>query len=201
MIFDFPNIRFEDNEWIYLIIRYLEGWTEIPLNETNGYDLDELKFYDGLLGTLLKHTEKVLKYAPNFANKEFVNSWKYQGKMYRVIHPHYVPVDGSQEPRLIMPEVNYHRMITHWTSDYTFKGLLATAKIFDDEEYIILEADTGDHLAFDVNKFRQVNNAQEIYTQGENEIIFPMYQENIKEYRMTINEFIRMKTQEQPLNG
>ena len=28
-------------------------------------------------------------------------------------------------------------------------------------------------MAFDVNKFRQVNNAQEIYTQGENEIIFP----------------------------
>ena len=83
------------------------------------------------------------------------------------------------------------------SEQFTFK--ICTAKIFDDEEYIILEADTGDHLAFDVNKFRQVNNAQEIYTQGENEIIFPMYKENIKEYRMTINEFIKMKTQEEIL--
>ena len=65
--------------------------------------------------------------------------------------------------------------------------------IFDDEEYIILEADTREHLAFDVNKFREVNDVQEPYTQGENEIIFPMYKENIKEYRMTINEFVSMK--------
>ena len=73
---------------------------------------------------------------------------------------------------------------------------MATAKIFDDEEYIILEADTGDHLAFDVNKFRQVNNVQEIYTQDENEIIFPMYQDNTQEYRMTIKEFIEKKQEE-----
>ena len=90
--------------------------------------------------------------------------------------------NDSIEPHTVMPEVNYHGMITHWTSDYTFEGLLATAKIFDDDEYIILEADTGDHLAFDVNKFRQVNNAQEIYTQDENEIIFPMYQDNTQEH-------------------
>lgn len=62
--------------------------------------------------------------------------------------------------------------------------------------YIILEADTGDHLAFDVNKFRQVNNAQEIYTQDENEIIFPMYHDNTQEYRMTIKEFIEKKQEE-----
>ena len=125
-----------------------------------------------------------------------MDSWKYQGKLYRVIHPHYVFDDDSVEPRTVMPEVNYHRMITHWTSDYTFKGLLATAKIFDDEKYIILEADTGEHLAFDVNSFRKANNVIEPYTQGENEIIFPMYQENIKEYRMSIQEFIKKKQEE-----
>ena len=95
--------------------------------------------------------------------------------------------NDSIEPHTIMPEVNYHRMVTHWTSDYTFTGLLATAKIFDDEEYIILEADTREHLAFDVNKFRKVNDAQEPYTQGENEIIFPMYKENIKEKLTYLN--------------
>ena len=192
MIFDF-NMSFTDDEWKSIIIEYLRVWTGIPLTTNGGYDIEELKFFDGLLGTLLKQTEHLEREYPSMLDKEFVDSWKYQGKIYRVIHSHYVHDAHSTEPRIIMPEVEYHRMITHWTSYYTFEGLLATAKIFDDEEYIILEADTGDHIAFDVNKFRQVNKAQEIYTQGENEIIFPMYKENIKEYRMTINEFIEIK--------
>ena len=193
-------MTFTDDEWKIIIIEYLRVWTNIPLSTNEGYDIEDLKFFDGLLGTLLKHTELLLKECPSFLDKEFVDSWKYQGKLYRVIHPHYVFDDDSIEPRTIMPEVDYHRMITHWTSDYTFNGLLATHKISDDEEYIILEADTGDHLAFDVNKFRQVNNVQETYTQGENEIIFPMYKENITEYRMTINECIKTKEREQGSN-
>ena len=192
MIFNF-NMSFADDKWKLIILEYLRVWTEIPLTSNDGYDVEDLKFFDGLLGTLLKHTEFLMKKWPSILDKEFVDSWKYQGKLYRVMHPHYMFDADSIEPRTIMPEVNYHRMITHWTSDYTFKGLLATAKIFDDEEYIILEADTREHLAFDVNKFREVNDVQEPYTQGENEIIFPMYKENIKEYRMTINEFVSMK--------
>lgn len=195
MIFNF-NMSFTDDEWKGIIIEYLRIWTGIPLTTNGGYDIEDLKFFDGLLGTLLKHTEFTLKEYPSFLDKEFVDSWKYQGKLYRVIHPHYVPDNNSIEPQIIMPEVIYHGMIAHWTSDYTFKGLLATAKIFDDEEYIILEADTGNHLAFDVNKFRKANDVIEPYTQGENEIIFPMYQENIKEYRMTIQEFIKKKQEE-----
>lgn len=196
MIFNKPNVNFTDEGWIEIIKEYLNGWTEIPLHPSNGYDIDELKFYDGLLGTLLKDTEFFIKNDPTLVNKKFVDSWKYQGKLYRVIHPHYVFDDDSVEPRTVMPEVNYHRMITHWTSDYTFKGLLATSKIFDDEEYIILEADTGEHLAFDVNKFRKKHNCRKWNTEKEREIIFPMHRENTKEYRMTINEFIKMKKQE-----
>lgn len=196
MIFNF-NMSFTDDEWKLIIIEYLRLWTGVPLTSNGGYDIEDLKFFDGLLGTLLKHTELLIKEYPSFLDKEFVDSWKYQGRLYRVIHPLYEPDDNSTEPRIIMPEVNYHRMITHWTSDYTFEGLLRSNKIFDDEEYIILEADTGNHLAFDVNKFRKANNAEERYTQGEEEIIFPMYEECIKEYRITINKFIKMKEQEE----
>lgn len=195
MIFNF-NMSFTDDEWKLIILEHLRVWTGISLTTNGGYDIEDLKFFDGLLGTLLKHTEYVLKEYPSYLDKEFVDSWKYQGKLYRVLHPHYVFDKDSVEPHTMMPEVNYHGMITHWTNDYTFKGLLATAKIFDDEEYIILEADTGEHLAFDVNKFRKANNVIEPYTQGENEIIFPMYKENIKEYRMTIQEFIKKKQEE-----
>ncbi len=199
MIFNFPSIEFEDEEWKYIILRYLKGWTEIPLTTNDGYDIEELKFFDGFLGTLLKQTESLMADPYADVDNEFVDSWKYHGKLYRIMHPHYVFDDGVIEPRTIMPEVNYHRMITHWTSDYTFKGLLKSNKIFDDEEYIILEADTGDHLAFDVNKFRKANNAEERYTQGEEEIIFPMYKECIKEQKTTIKKFIEMKKQEAKL--
>ena len=195
MIFNFPNMRFSDDAWKYMILQYLKEWTEIPLTTNDGYDIEELKFFDGFIGTLLKQTKALMSEYPSFLDKEFVDSWKYQGKLYRVIHPHYVFDDGVIEPRTIMPEVNYHSMITHWTSDYTFSRLMY--KLSPDEKYIILEADTGDHLAFDVNKFREANNVIEPYTQGENEIIFPMYKECIKEYRMTINEFIEMKEQEE----
>ena len=192
MIFNFTYPNFTDEEWIYIISKYLKGFTEIPLSVTSGYNFEDLKFYDGLLGTLLKHTEYISTNYPQELNKKFVNSWKYQGKLYRVLHVNY-----NAQCRYALPEVNYHGMITHWTDDYTFKGLMH--KLSDDEEYIILEADTKEHFAFNVNKFRKVSKCEEFYTKNEREFIFPMYKENIKEYRMTIKEFIRMKEQEEML--
>ena len=194
MIFDKLNVNFTDEEWIQIIKEYLNGWTEIPLNSTNGYDIEELKFYDGLLGTLLKDTERFIKNDPTLLNKKFVDSWKYQGKLYRVIHKKYASYEDFCEGKLTMPEVEYHRMISHWTDDYTFKGLMY--KLSADTEYIILETDTADHLAFDVNKFRKNYHCRNRNTEKEREIIFPMYRENTKEYRMTINEFVKMKKQE-----
>lgn len=199
MIFDIPNINLNDEEWIYIITEYLNGWTEIPLSLSDGYDVDKLKFYDGLLGTLLKETEKLLKLAPAYINREFVDSWKYQGKLYRVIHSHYDFDDEESEPHRVMPNVDYHRLITHWTDDYTFEGL--TYKLPTDCEYIILEAETRDRIAFDVNRFRKIYHCERPFTQKEREIIFPMYKENIKEYSMTINEFIELKNRRSCFNG
>ncbi len=196
MIFNKPNVNFFDNERIEIIKEYLNGWTEIPLSTSSGYDIDELKFYDGLLGTLLKDTEFLINNAPSYVNKDFVESWKYQGKLYRVIHG-FCMLDENDEEKYIMPEVDYHGMISHWTDDYMFSGL--KYKLPPDCEYIILETDTKGHLAFDVNKFRKTYNCENPFTEKECEIIFPMYKENTKEYRMTINEFIKMK--EQDING
>lgn len=86
-----------------------------------------------------------------------------------------------------MPKVEYHGMISHWTKDYTFKGFLH--KLPSKQKYIILEADTQDHIGFDVNKFRKEYDCEKPNTEIEQEIIFPMYKDCIKEYRMTINEF------------
>ena len=59
----------------------------------------------------------------------------------------------------------------------------------------ILEADTQNHIAFDVNKFRKQYDCENPFTAKEREIVFPMYKECIEEYRMTVNEFIHIKTQ------
>ena len=189
MIFNVTYPDFTDKEWIGIIAKYLKGFTEIPLCSSEGYDFEDLKFYDGLLGTLLKHTEYMSTNYPQRLNKKFVNSWKYQGVLYRVLHSNY-----DSQLRYALPEVKYHGMITHWTDDYTFKGLMH--KLSGDEEYIILEADTKERFAFNVNKFRKVYKCEEFYTKNEREFIFPMYKENIKEYRMTIKEFIKMKEQQ-----
>ena len=192
MIFNLPNVRFQDEEWIYILAQVLNGWTEIPLSPFAGYSQDEIKFYDGIMGTLLKQTEKVLEEYPEILDKRFINSWKYQGKLYRVIHE--APVEDARYRdgfRMQLPKVDYHGMITHWTDDFRFEGLMY--KLSSESESIILEADTGKHIAFDVNGFRKEYGFENKYLEGEREIIFPMYKECIKEYRMSIEEFISIK--------
>jgi hypothetical protein len=194
MIFDMPSIYLSDDDWIYFLSRCLKGWTEIPLSQTNGYDKDVLKFYDGIIGLLLKQTERFQKMYPNALNTEFVNAWKYQGRIYRVIHSRIEENNRNKSGYSCrLPKVEYHGRITHWTTDYTFYAL---HKLSRSTKYIILEADTKEHIAFDINGFREKYECLEEYTKGEQEIIFPMYKECIKEYRMTINEFVEMKNKE-----
>ena len=71
MIFNLPNIPFNDNDWICILINYLNGWTEIPLNSTYGYNWDDLKFYDGFIGYLIKQTEYYLRENPDILDKQF----------------------------------------------------------------------------------------------------------------------------------
>lgn len=194
MVFNFPSIDIADGEWIYMVSRYLKGWTETPLTISGGYCIETLKFYDGFIGTLLKHTESLSKEYGIYLNQRFVNSWKYQGKLYRVLH---CCPKSAKSRKVQLPKVDYHGMISHWTDDYTFSGL--QYKLNPDAEYIILEADTGDHFAFDVNGFRKEYGCEERFTEKEREYIFPMYKECIKEYRMSIKEFVERKKQEELL--
>lgn len=194
MIIDEPNMYFKDEDWIYILINYLNGWTEIPLSNSGGYNINKLKFYDGFIGYLLKQTEQFLKEYPDILDKKFVNSWQYQGKLYRIIHQIEVENEDTENGYSFkLPDVEYHGMISHWTDDFTFQGLMY--KLNTETPYIILEADTQDHIAFDVNKFRKQYNCENPYTAKEREIIFPMYKECIKEYHMSVNEFVHIKTQ------
>lgn len=192
MIFYMPNIHFTDEEWIYILIQYLNGWTEIPLNPSEGYNLDKLKFYDGFIGFLLKQIEYCLEEYPDILDRNFINSWKYKGKLFRVIHPRIIENNKTKTGHsLRLPKVQYHGMISHWTDDYTFKGL---HKLNRKTKYIILEADTQNHIGFDVNKFRKKYDCEKTFTEKEREIIFPMYKECIiKEHHLTIEDFIKLK--------
>lgn len=194
MVFYMPNMQLTDEDWIYILINYLNGWTEIPLSNSGDYDKDKLKFYDGFIGYLIKQTERFLTLKGNYdiLDKDFINSWKFQGKIYRIIHQIEVEDENAEDGYSYeLPDVEYHGMISHWTDDYTFQGLMY--KLNDKTPYIILEADTQEHLAFDVNKFRQTYNCENPYTAKEREIIFPMYKDCIKEYHMSVSEFIQMK--------
>lgn len=192
MLLSESGVEFENEEWMIILIRYLHAWTEIPLNPTCGYDLENLEFFNGLIGYLIKTTEYNLRNYPEMLDEIFIDSWKYEGKLYRVLHPHLVEDSEAEDGvSLLLPEVDYHGMITHWTDDYTFSGLMY--KLNAEEEYIILEADTKEHIAFDVNKFRKVYDFENPYTAKEREFIFPMYKDCIKEYRMSIKDFISLK--------
>jgi hypothetical protein len=101
------------------------------------------------------------------SEKEIVDSWKYQGKLYRLMHecPH-----SKKRGKYILPKVIYHGMIAHWTSDYTFEWL--KSEFGRDHKYIILEADTRERFAFDVNRFRENYGCRTPFTEKEREIIF-----------------------------
>ena len=76
MIFNLPSVHFSDDEWIYILSVVLKGWTEVPLSQLSGYNKDNLKFFDGVIGLLLKQTEKTLVEYPDVLNHEFVNYYE-----------------------------------------------------------------------------------------------------------------------------
>lgn len=185
-------LKMQEDELEYLLIHYLKSWTEIPLERNARYDKNELLFYDGFIGMVLKRAEELVRYQPEYLNDELIRSFLYQGKLYRVIHP--CRIDDrrcKQGFRYGLPKVDYHGMITHWTKDRTFESL--RHKLSCREKYIILEADTKDRVAFDINKFRKNNGIIEQFTQDEEEVIFPMYKDYITEYRMSIEQFNEIK--------
>ena len=192
----FSDFKMIGQNEIVLLAQLLKGWTEIPLSPGGGYNKEKVCYYDAHIGSIIRDAEELLSGQWNGTyDSGFLESWKYQGKLFRVIHPS--PHEDKRYTdgyRLALPKIDYHRMISHWTDDYTFSGLMY--KLSDKVEYIILEAETGNHIAFDVNGFRRKYGFEERYTEKEREFIFPMYKECIKEYRMSIAEFVRKKQEE-----
>ena len=97
---------------------------------------------------------------------ESVNTWKYTGKVYRVI--------GCKPDK-----VEYHDMIASWTNNplafADFNHLICTVK------YTFLIGHTGKNWAFDVNKYRRIIGDMHQFTEYESEIILPMNKKYVKD--------------------
>lgn len=175
---------------MYIIAVTMRQFREFPLCNNEGYDEEGLRFYDGVLGSLIRMRNKM-----RLAQKErdvqkipeyeaFASKWVYQGDIYRVIGEAYVYEDGDDEPHMEMPEIKWHGMIASWSSSYDFTT--GFNHIYSDAKYTIIHANTGDSVGIDANKLGKYLGYYNPYTEEENEVIFPM----VKEFVVKVYEEI-----------
>lgn len=130
----------------------------------------------GFIKSLTPETNNDLMAKLNAVNED-INSWKYVGKIYRVI-------DCRKS------QVEYHRLIASWTdTPEAFKQFNHLCK---KHRYSFLIADTGKDWAFDVNKYRNNTKNRHCYTEHESEIIFPMDKQYVVDlFYGTLEEFYK----------
>ena len=130
----------------------------------------------GFIKSLTPETNNDLTAKLNAVDED-INSWKYVGKIYRVI-------DCRKS------QVKYHQLIASWTdTPEAFKQFNHLCK---KHRYSFLIADTGKDLAFDVNKYRNNTNNRHCYTEHESEIIFPMNKQYVVDlFYGTLEEFYK----------
>lgn len=180
---------------MYMIAITMHQFREFPLCSGEGYDEEGLRFYDGVLGNLIRTRDKMRRAQNELGIQEmpeyeaFVSKWAYQGDIYRVIGEMYVHEDGNDEPHTEMPEIKWHGMIASWSSSYDFTT--GFNHIYPDAKYTIIHANTGDSVGIDANKLGDYVGGYNPHTVGENEVIFPMKKEFVvKVYKeITPNEF------------
>ena len=162
----------------YILAITMEQFREFPLC-SGGYNEEKLRFYDGVLGSLMRTRDVMIKSPVYDLLKEFAEfslHWEYQGNIYRVIDKAYVyPKDENKEPYRRMPSIKWHGMIASWSSSYDFTT--GFNHIYPNEKYTIIHANTGNSAGIDVNKFSEYLECYNVHTACENEIIFPMKKE------------------------
>lgn len=169
----------------YVFNMAIDRWTERP-QLGDGYNERLLKLYDALIWTVVENFKEYRKslidtiksqekrrqkkddfmFFPIADSRpaledldDFINTWKYQGIIYRVIDCH-------------IDKVKYHGKIASWTDDINaFSDFNHLSK---SQEYTFLIGDTKNEWGFDVNKYRDNIDVKHIYTEHESEIIFPM---------------------------
>ena len=160
----------------YMIAVTLGQFREIPLC-SGGYDEEGLRFYDGVLGNLMRMRDRMVESGcinaiPDFL--EFSSKWEYHGVVYRVLDKVNV-YPKNAEPYRRVPAIKWHGMIASWSSSYDFTT--GFNHIYSDAKYTIIHGNTRNSAGIDVNKFSEYLGCYNQYTACENEIIFPMKKE------------------------
>lgn len=109
--------------------------------------------------------------------EEDIKSWKYTGRLYRVIN--------CKESR-----IEYHQLIASWVKNpKAFKDFNQLCK---SQKYSFLIGKTGRDWAFDVNMYRKHTENRHPNTEYETEVILPMNQKYIVDlFYGTLEEFYR----------
>lgn len=157
-----------------------------------GYNEEDLRFYDGVLGNLIRTRDLYVdkgfpKSKSNFL--EFTTNWQYQGDIYRVLGKSCVFRKDRSKPYFRTPAIKWHGMVASWSRSYDFT--VNFNHLYPDEDYTIIHANTGDSVGIDVNKFATYLDDLNPYTESEQEIIFPMMKRYVVEIykRITPRDF------------
>ena len=140
------------------------------------YDEEELRFYDGVLGNLIRTRDRFFEEDYTFDDyADFSSHWKYQGDIFRVLDKAYVFPKNSGKPYLRTPAIKWHGMIASWSKSYDFTT--GFNHIYADAPYTIIHANTNESAGIDANRLGNYLNCFNPLTADENEVIFPMKKE------------------------
>lgn len=174
------QLSFEDQK--FMIALTMSQFREFPLcGNGYGYDEEELRFYDGVLGNLIRMRDSLKERDKLNTLDEvtaFTNQWAYQGDIYRVLDKKFVYYkDENKEPYLRTPTIKWHGMVASWSKSYDFTKNFN--HIYPEAEYTIIHANTGNSAGIDVNKFSLCLGCYNDRCACENEVIFPMKKEYV----------------------
>lgn len=168
------RLSLDNQKWLLAMTMY--QFREFPMC-SGGFDEEGLRFYDGVLGNLIRMHDRAIESGlmgqiPGLA--EFSSHWEYRGDIYRVIDKAMV-FPKNREPYYRMPAIKWHGMVASWSSSFDFTTNFY--HMYADSKYTIIHANTGDSAGIDANKFGKYLGCYSPYTEGENEVIFPMKKE------------------------
>lgn len=165
------QLTLDSQKW--LLAKTMSQFREFPMC-SGGFNEEGLRFYDGVLGGLIRMRDVAIEHdmmGQTLDLAEFASHWEYRGDIYRVIDKAMVfPKNG--EPYYRMPAIRWHGMVASWSSSFDFTRNFN--HMYADSKYTIIHANTGDSAGIDANKFAEYLGCYNPYTEGENEVIFPM---------------------------
>ncbi len=168
------RLSLEDQK--YMLALTMRQFTETSMC-SGGYNEAGLRFYDGVLGNLIRMRDNVSEYEDTEIESDimgFASNWEYHGDIYRVLDKAYV-YPKNREAYMRMPAIKWHGMIASWSKAYDFTN--GFNHISSNIKYTIIHANTGNNVGIDVNKFGEYLGCYNPYTACENEVIFPMKKE------------------------